>query len=72
MQSSTRYPALLSPVFDLDFAKSKGLRTITFGNMEAKLRYGVVLKSLGQPTALETINEKTGVLLILLIYYTTI
>jgi hypothetical protein len=72
MQSSTRYPALLSPVFDLDFAKSIGLGTTTFGNMEAKMQYGIVLKLLDQPIASHALDEKTEVLLILPIYHTTI
>jgi hypothetical protein len=68
MESSTRYPASLSPVIDLDFAKVMSLGTTTFGNMEAKIEYGVVLNSLGQPTTSHTLDKRTEVVRIVKLY----
>jgi hypothetical protein len=49
---------------DLDFAKNISLGNATFGNMEAKMEYGPVLKAIGLPAASYAVTEEPKVPLI--------
>jgi hypothetical protein len=57
---------------DLDFAKNISLGNATFGNMEAKMEYGPVLKAIGLPAASYAVTEGSKILLIIHRIYTPI